>query len=242
MGLNSMQLCMDTNDWFKGFVGDDENNSSNPSPPSHLGDLLGFPPPPPPAATEDRRLRPHNNNNNQSLKCPRCDSTHTKFCYYNNYSLSQPRYFCKTCRRYWTHGGSLRNVPVGGGCRKNRRPTTTTTTTTNISRKTIDLSSTSTNPTELNLSFNRPSWVDFAETTKSDDYCFDGFGLFGNVNAFDRFDVGDEEVKPDHHQQQRVLSLLQWEGQSGCSVYNTNGVGSFMGVINGYGSSGNTLV
>ncbi|XP_020244246.1 dof zinc finger protein DOF5.6-like [Asparagus officinalis] len=33
----------------------------------------------------------------QSPKCPRCDSTNTKFCYYNNYSLSQPRYFCKSC-------------------------------------------------------------------------------------------------------------------------------------------------
>ncbi|KAI3409120.1 Dof-type domain-containing protein [Psidium guajava] len=58
----------------------------------------------------------------QALNCPRCSSTHTKFCYYNNYSLSQPRYFCKTCRRYWTEGGSLRNVPVGGGSRKNKRP------------------------------------------------------------------------------------------------------------------------
>ncbi|KAG6416602.1 hypothetical protein SASPL_124035 [Salvia splendens] len=55
-------------------------------------------------------------------KCPRCDSTNTKFCYYNNYSLSQPRYFCKSCRRYWTHGGTLRNVPVGGGFRKSKRP------------------------------------------------------------------------------------------------------------------------
>ncbi|CAN0874852.1 Dof zinc finger protein DOF5.3 [Linum grandiflorum] len=54
----------------------------------------------------------------QALKCPRCDSTNTKFCYYNNYSLTQPRYFCKSCRRYWTKGGTLRNVPVGGGCRK----------------------------------------------------------------------------------------------------------------------------
>nr|CAD1828138.1 unnamed protein product [Ananas comosus var. bracteatus] len=34
--------------------------------------------------------------------------TNIKFCYFNNYSLSQPRYFCKTCRRYWTHGGTLR--------------------------------------------------------------------------------------------------------------------------------------
>ncbi|KAL0432274.1 UNVERIFIED_CONTAM: Dof zinc finger protein DOF1.2 [Sesamum latifolium] len=53
--------------------------------------------------------------------CPRCASPNTKFCYFNNYSLSQPRYFCKDCRRYWTQGGSLNNVPVGGGCRKNSR-------------------------------------------------------------------------------------------------------------------------
>ncbi|KAA8516441.1 hypothetical protein F0562_016734 [Nyssa sinensis] len=56
-----------------------------------------------------------------ALKCPRCDSTNTKFCYFNNYSLTQPRHFCKTCRRYWTRGGALRNVPVGGGCRRNKR-------------------------------------------------------------------------------------------------------------------------
>ncbi|CAL9088376.1 dof zinc finger protein 4-like [Musa acuminata AAA Group] len=58
----------------------------------------------------------------QPVKCPRCDSTNTKFCYYNNYNLSQPRHFCKSCRRYWTKGGILRNVPVGGGCRKSKRP------------------------------------------------------------------------------------------------------------------------
>ncbi|KAF8006781.1 hypothetical protein BT93_K0943 [Corymbia citriodora subsp. variegata] len=57
----------------------------------------------------------------QILKCPRCDSSNTKFCYYNNYSLTQPRHFCKTCRRYWTKGGALRNVPIGGGCRKNKK-------------------------------------------------------------------------------------------------------------------------
>ncbi|GMH01278.1 hypothetical protein Nepgr_003117, partial [Nepenthes gracilis] len=66
----------------------------------------------------ERRLRPPHD---QALKCPRCESTHTKFCYYNNYSLSQPRYFCKTCRRYWTKGGTLRNIPVGGGCRKSKK-------------------------------------------------------------------------------------------------------------------------
>ncbi|MED6181828.1 hypothetical protein PIB30_023038 [Stylosanthes scabra] len=56
-----------------------------------------------------------------ALKCPRCESSNTKFCYFNNYSLSQPRHFCKTCRRYWTRGGALRNVPVGGGCRRSKK-------------------------------------------------------------------------------------------------------------------------
>ncbi|OIW01626.1 hypothetical protein TanjilG_14625 [Lupinus angustifolius] len=51
----------------------------------------------------------------QPQKCPRCESMNTKFCYYNNNSLTQPRYFCKTCRRHWTLGGTLRNVPFGGG-------------------------------------------------------------------------------------------------------------------------------
>eukprot|EP00268_Persea_americana_P059374 TRINITY_DN7276_c0_g1_i2.p1 TRINITY_DN7276_c0_g1~~TRINITY_DN7276_c0_g1_i2.p1 ORF type:complete len:268 (-),score=56.56 TRINITY_DN7276_c0_g1_i2:462-1265(-) len=66
----------------------------------------------------EKRTRPPKD---QALNCPRCNSTNTKFCYYNNYSLTQPRYFCKTCRRYWTEGGTLRNVPVGGGTRKNKR-------------------------------------------------------------------------------------------------------------------------
>ncbi|WVZ59476.1 hypothetical protein U9M48_009610 [Paspalum notatum var. saurae] len=53
-------------------------------------------------------------------QCPRCQSANTKFCYYNNYSRTQPRYLCRACRRHWTQGGTLRDVPVGGG-RKNRR-------------------------------------------------------------------------------------------------------------------------
>ncbi|KAK7359908.1 hypothetical protein VNO77_01876 [Canavalia gladiata] len=57
----------------------------------------------------------------ENLPCPRCDSTNTKFCYYNNYNYSQPRHFCKSCRRYWTHGGTLRDIPVGGGSRKNAK-------------------------------------------------------------------------------------------------------------------------
>ncbi|KAL2473643.1 Dof zinc finger protein DOF1.4 [Forsythia ovata] len=72
-------------------------------------------------ASTGRVMEKPNQDQQQQLNCPRCDSTNTKFCYYNNYSLSQPRHFCKACKRYWTRGGTLRNVPVGGGCRKNKR-------------------------------------------------------------------------------------------------------------------------
>ncbi|KAL8141923.1 hypothetical protein V2J09_014955 [Rumex salicifolius] len=54
------------------------------------------------------------------LPCPRCNSMDTKFCYYNNYNVNQPRHFCKSCQRYWTAGGTMRNVPVGAGRRKNK--------------------------------------------------------------------------------------------------------------------------
>ncbi|KAL2318156.1 hypothetical protein Fmac_032032 [Flemingia macrophylla] len=93
---------MDTTQWAQG-IGVVKPMEGNPKPP-----------------IMEKRVRPQKD---QALNCPRCNSTNTKFCYYNNYSLSQPRYFCKTCRRYWTEGGSLRNVPVGGGSRKNKRST-----------------------------------------------------------------------------------------------------------------------
>lgn len=28
-------------------------------------------------------------------QCPRCSSQNTKFCYYNNYNIKQPRYYCR---------------------------------------------------------------------------------------------------------------------------------------------------
>lgn len=57
------------------------------------------------------------------LPCPRCNSMETKFCYYNNYNVNQPRHFCKNCQRYWTSGGTMRNVPVGAGRRKSKNHT-----------------------------------------------------------------------------------------------------------------------
>lgn len=58
------------------------------------------------------------------LPCPRCNSMDTKFCYYNNYNVNQPRHFCKNCQRYWTAGGTMRNVPIGSGRRKNKNTST----------------------------------------------------------------------------------------------------------------------
>ncbi|XP_023000697.1 dof zinc finger protein DOF5.6-like [Cucurbita maxima] len=113
MGLTSLQVCMDSSDWLQGTINEESGMDSS----SLSGDMLSCSRP-----LTERRLRPPHD---QALKCPRCDSTHTKFCYYNNYSLTQPRYFCKTCRRYWTKGGTLRNIPVGGGCRKNKKVATT---------------------------------------------------------------------------------------------------------------------
>jgi len=54
------------------------------------------------------------------LPCPRCNSMDTKFCYYNNYNIHQPRHYCRGCQRYWTAGGSMRNLPVGAGRRKSK--------------------------------------------------------------------------------------------------------------------------
>uniref|UniRef100_A0A7N0V0M9 Dof-type domain-containing protein n=1 Tax=Kalanchoe fedtschenkoi TaxID=63787 RepID=A0A7N0V0M9_KALFE len=42
----------------------------------------------------------------------RCASMDTKFCYFNNYNVNQPRYFCRKCQMYWTSGGTMRNLLV----------------------------------------------------------------------------------------------------------------------------------
>ncbi|MED6180995.1 hypothetical protein PIB30_015218 [Stylosanthes scabra] len=122
MAFSSLHVCMDSPaHWFQGTVHEEAtgdggiDSSCSPLSSAGGGDIIKCSAARP---MMERRMRPPHD---QALKCPRCDSTHTKFCYYNNYSLSQPRYFCKTCRRYWTKGGTLRNIPVGGGCRKNKK-------------------------------------------------------------------------------------------------------------------------
>ncbi|KAG8376885.1 hypothetical protein BUALT_Bualt09G0110600 [Buddleja alternifolia] len=132
MVFSSIPAYLDPSNWQQQqnhqIIG---STTTNPllAPPPHPG-----PPPPPPPQPHGGggagSIRPGSMSERArlanipmpetALKCPRCESTNTKFCYFNNYSLSQPRHFCKTCRRYWTRGGALRNVPVGGGCRRNK--------------------------------------------------------------------------------------------------------------------------
>ncbi|CAL0321076.1 unnamed protein product [Lupinus luteus] len=107
--------------------------------------------------TTSLQRKPRTQKEQALINCPRCHSTNTKFCYYNNYSLTQPRYFCKACRRYWTEGGTLRNIPIGGGSRKNKRSSNSVSSSSN--KKVSDLLTTQ-NPNvhdghehDLNLAF-----------------------------------------------------------------------------------------
>ncbi|TYJ41949.1 hypothetical protein E1A91_A03G055300v1 [Gossypium mustelinum] len=124
MVFSSLPVYLDPPNWqqhndHQQGIGGSENPQL-PPPPPHVGAGGGTVTIRPSSMADRARLakvpQPE-----AALKCPRCDSTNTKFCYFNNYSLSQPRHFCKACRRYWTRGGALRNVPVGGGCRRNKK-------------------------------------------------------------------------------------------------------------------------
>ncbi|KAJ6839074.1 putative dof zinc finger protein DOF4.6 isoform X1 [Iris pallida] len=126
---------MDTTQWAQGLgfmkaMGEDQllvPSSITPTTTTNTETRGAVPPPISQQQQQlvERKARPQKE---LSLHCPRCSSPNTKFCYYNNYSLTQPRYFCKACKRYWTAGGSIRNVPVGGGSRKNKRRSATAST------------------------------------------------------------------------------------------------------------------
>jgi hypothetical protein len=107
----------------------------------------------------------------QALKCPRCDSSNTKFCYYNNYSLSQPRHFCKACKRYWTRGGTLRNVPVGGGYRRNNKSSKNSTTLIKRPISTIDSTTSSAPTSTLNHNIS-PMFYGLSRLSSSSEYDF----------------------------------------------------------------------
>ncbi|KAL6009120.1 hypothetical protein ACLOJK_022347 [Asimina triloba] len=97
-------LSSKTNESFKTHPGDKDTNGAEDEDQSGAGNSKDKTPKKP----------------DKILPCPRCNSLETKFCYFNNYNINQPRHFCKNCQRYWTAGGTMRNVPVGAGRRKNK--------------------------------------------------------------------------------------------------------------------------
>ncbi|KAJ6792786.1 Dof zinc finger protein DOF2.1 [Iris pallida] len=261
-----IQFCMETSDWFKAIIPDEGGAAAadNPSPSPSTGELMPLCPLRPGSgarAVLERRLRPPHD---QALKCPRCDSAHTKFCYYNNYSLSQPRYFCKTCRRYWTKGGSLRNVPVGGGCRKNKRPASKKPGPTadhhihsimqhhhhhqqqhqhqHHQQQQHQQQQTDLHLSNLNFIFDSTPGGHFAS----------GFGVgaplgYSVDGAYQRpgmpFGAGQEEeanvVEVDMKPGNRMLSL-EWASDQGCGDsfgYSSGSLGLWAGMINGHGPS-----
>ncbi|CAH2043763.1 unnamed protein product [Thlaspi arvense] len=197
MGLTSLQVCMDS-DWLQEAEssGGSMLDSSTTSP--SAADILAACSTRPQASAVavaaaalmdgGRRLRPPHDH---PQKCPRCESTHTKFCYYNNYSLSQPRYFCKTCRRYWTKGGTLRNIPVGGGCRKNKKPSSSNSSSSTSSGK---------KPSNI-LTTNTTDLVALAHSHQNYQNAslgfsnFGGNGIMGSYTAPDHSNVGFLESK-----------------------------------------------
>ncbi|URE39200.1 dof zinc finger protein [Musa troglodytarum] len=58
-----------------------------------------------------------------ALPCPRCKSRETKFCYFNNYNVNQPRHFCRACHRYWTAGGASETSPSAPAAGRAAPPT-----------------------------------------------------------------------------------------------------------------------
>lgn len=136
MGLSSKQVTGDGLDWSQTLLQ------------AHTLEL-----PKPPVI---RRQQQQNQLQFEPLKCPRCESTNTKFCYYNNYNKSQPRHFCKTCKRHWTKGGNLRNVPVGGGRKNKRQKTSKTSSNTTTSSSTT---ASTTAPSNNNSATNMTNWV-----------------------------------------------------------------------------------
>ncbi|KAJ6840508.1 putative dof zinc finger protein DOF4.6 isoform X1 [Iris pallida] len=132
---------MDTTQWAQGLgfmkaMGEEDQllvSSSITTTTTTNTETRGAVPPPtsPQQQLVERKARPQKE---LALHCPRCSSPNTKFCYYNNYSLTQPRYFCKACKRYWTAGdpsgtspsaavqGRTRGAPLPLPRRRHRRP------------------------------------------------------------------------------------------------------------------------
>ncbi|CAN1194294.1 Dof zinc finger protein DOF5.8 [Linum perenne] len=181
-----------------------------------------------------------NSGDSPPLPCPRCESADTKFCYYNNYNLSQPRHFCKSCRRYWTQGGSLRKVPVGGGTRKSssakrHRSSSKSTVNSSASTNTTTTSSSNSSPCMSSEYSKPPIQPSFPTSSAIPDPVFPG------CKSAEKSD----DLTQKENQQLAATENGNGHGngsESGSfiSLLNTQGgeVGSFVGYQGGFDGSG----
>ncbi|CAA0822399.1 Dof zinc finger protein DOF1.7 [Striga hermonthica] len=176
----------------------------------------------------------------EKLKCPRCDSTNTKFCYYNNYNLSQPRHFCKSCRRYWTKGGALRNIPVGGGSRKNaKRASAAAKRSAPEERNEAPLAPKGDGPDQGQFgNFGVSGGQGEALPLKLDDF---GQGQLGHLTGVGKDDCGALPLKLDDFGQGHFGNLGEVSGSFSSLLAGPSGGGQFGGLLDGLGTGGPTL-
>ncbi|XP_028766906.1 cyclic dof factor 2-like [Neltuma alba] len=144
-------------------------------------------------------------------QCPRCNSMDTKFCYFNNYNVNQPRHFCKSCHRYWTAGGAMRNVPVGAGRRRNRQLSSPYHRHTTVSSEGIPVANSKTDSSSHQCFSTLESSSAFKSAPPDNTSTVLRFGPDAPVS-----DSGSS-----------ILNLGNWEEASGCgsSVTNASGAG-----------------
>ncbi|KAJ4877204.1 Dof zinc finger protein DOF1.8 [Raphanus sativus] len=187
------------------------------------------------AAPVEKKAKPEKD---QALNCPRCNSLNTKFCYYNNYSLTQPRYFCKDCKRYWTQGGSLRNIPIGGGIRKNKRSSSSSNSSSSSSSKKTLFADNKTPPPLQQLNLKTAENNHVAAAAKVQELAY-SHGL-GNAHeakdlnsAFSQgFGIGH------HHHHQSIPEFLQVAPSS--ALVSTSSALELLGISNSSATSSNS--
>ncbi|KAL3618254.1 hypothetical protein CASFOL_038575 [Castilleja foliolosa] len=176
----------------------------------------------------------------EKLACPRCDSTNTKFCYYNNYNLSQPRHFCKSCKRYWTKGGALRNIPVGGGGRKNsKRGSASSSAAAKQPASVFAASEERSDETFLPLkgdNIGQGQFGIFREMSgKEQDF---GQGHFGNFTEMNGRDETFLSLKGDYFGQEQFGNFLGMNGNFSSLLGGSSSGAQFGGLFDGLGPNG----
>ncbi|GFP85676.1 dof zinc finger protein dof1.7 [Phtheirospermum japonicum] len=176
----------------------------------------------------------------EKLACPRCDSTNTKFCYYNNYNLSQPRHFCKSCKRYWTKGGALRNIPVGGGGRKNAKrgsaPAAKQTAT--VSAASEEKGDETILPLKGDVTGQGQFGIFQEMSGKGHDF---GQGHFGNFLEMNGRDETLLPLKGDYFGQEQFGNFLGMSGNFSSLLGGSSSGAQFGGLLDGLGPNGLSL-